>query len=67
MYLRPPIFGGGTSFVDQSSFITALAGELGFDICVLNLGEAGLTDDRLAHVLSNMVRTQEATVATLGG
>jgi len=38
----------------KTSFITALAGELGFDICVLNLGEAGLTDDRLAHVLSNM-------------
>ena len=25
-----------------------------YDICVLNLGEAGLTDDRLAHALSNM-------------
>eukprot|EP00617_Octactis_speculum_P001374 CAMPEP_0185773352 /NCGR_PEP_ID=MMETSP1174-20130828/73115_1 /TAXON_ID=35687 /ORGANISM="Dictyocha speculum, Strain CCMP1381" /LENGTH=320 /DNA_ID=CAMNT_0028460005 /DNA_START=15 /DNA_END=977 /DNA_ORIENTATION=+ len=43
----PP--GGG-----KTSFITALAGELGYDICVLNLGEAGLTDDRLMHVLSNM-------------
>ena len=38
----------------KTSFITALAGELGFDICVLNLGEAGLTDDRLSHALSNM-------------
>ena len=43
----PP--GGG-----KTSFITALAGELGYDICVLNLGEAGLTDDRLAHGLSNL-------------
>lgn len=29
-----------------------LSGELGYDICVLNLSDAGLTDDRLAHALS---------------
>lgn len=38
----------------KTSFITALAGELGYDICVLNLAEAGLTDDRLTHALSNL-------------
>ncbi|XP_014254726.1 mitochondrial chaperone BCS1 isoform X2 [Cimex lectularius] len=36
----------------KSSFITALAGELNFGICVLNLSERGLTDDRLNHLLS---------------
>lgn len=36
----------------KSSFINALAGELGFGICVLNLSERGLSDDRLAHLLS---------------
>ncbi|CAH0547863.1 unnamed protein product [Brassicogethes aeneus] len=36
----------------KSSFITALAGELGFSICVLNLSERGLSDDRLNHLLS---------------
>lgn len=36
----------------KSSFITALAGELHLGICVLNLSERGLTDDRLNHLLS---------------
>ncbi|XP_037076196.1 mitochondrial chaperone BCS1-like [Pollicipes pollicipes] len=36
----------------KSSFITALAGELGFSICVLNLSERGLSDDRLHHLLA---------------
>nr|CAD7411922.1 unnamed protein product [Timema cristinae] len=36
----------------KSSYITALAGELQFGICVLNLSERGLTDDRLNHLLS---------------
>lgn len=36
----------------KSSFITALAGELNFGICVLNLSERGLTDDRLNHLLA---------------
>lgn len=36
----------------KSSFITALAGELEFGICVLNLSERGLSDDRLNHLLS---------------
>lgn len=38
----------------KTSFITALAGELGYDICVLNLSERGLTDDRLNHLLQNV-------------
>lgn len=36
----------------KSSFITALAGELELGICVLNLSERGLTDDRLNHLLA---------------
>ncbi|XP_042886966.1 mitochondrial chaperone BCS1-like isoform X1 [Penaeus japonicus] len=36
----------------KSSFITALAGELQLGICVLNLSERGLTDDRLNHLLA---------------
>ncbi|XP_047108759.1 mitochondrial chaperone BCS1 [Schistocerca piceifrons] len=36
----------------KSSFITALAGELEHSICVLNLSDRGLTDDRLNHLLS---------------
>lgn len=36
----------------KSSFITALAGEIEFSICLLNLSERGLTDDRLNHLLN---------------
>lgn len=36
----------------KSSFITALAGELEYGICLLNLSERGLTDDRLNHLLN---------------
>ncbi|XP_065216691.1 mitochondrial chaperone BCS1 [Planococcus citri] len=35
----------------KSSFIKALAGELSRGICVLNLSERGLSDDRLNHLL----------------
>lgn len=38
----------------KSSFIYALAGELEYNICVLNLSERGLTDDRLNHLLANI-------------
>jgi chaperone BCS1 len=38
----------------KSSFIAALAGAINYDICVLNLSEGGLTDDRLAHALSTI-------------
>ncbi|KAK6337808.1 hypothetical protein TWF696_001288 [Orbilia brochopaga] len=38
----------------KSSFIKALAGELNYDICLVNLSERGLTDDRLNHLLSNL-------------
>ncbi|OSD01560.1 hypothetical protein PYCCODRAFT_485041 [Trametes coccinea BRFM310] len=37
----------------KSSFIQALAGELNYDICVLNLSERGLADDKLIHLLAN--------------
>ncbi|KAF2346151.1 BCS1 N-terminal [Trinorchestia longiramus] len=36
----------------KSSFITALAGHLQLAVCVLNLSERGLTDDRLNHLLA---------------
>ncbi|CAH0383097.1 unnamed protein product [Bemisia tabaci] len=35
----------------KSSFITALAGELEYGICVLNLSDRSLSDDRLGHLL----------------
>ncbi|KAI9199490.1 BCS1 N terminal-domain-containing protein [Polychytrium aggregatum] len=37
----------------KTSYIQALAGELGYNICLMNLSERGMTDDRLAHLLSN--------------
>ncbi|RAL07109.1 bifunctional AAA family ATPase chaperone/translocase BCS1 [Aspergillus homomorphus CBS 101889] len=36
----------------KSSFIQALAGELDYDIAIVNLSERGLTDDRLNHLLT---------------
>lgn len=36
----------------KSSYITALAGDLEYGICLLNLSERGLTDDRLNHLLN---------------
>ncbi|GAB6030596.1 hypothetical protein CHUAL_007457 [Chamberlinius hualienensis] len=36
----------------KSSYITALAGEIEYNICLLNLSERGLTDDRLNHLLN---------------
>ncbi|KAI9791302.1 MAG: hypothetical protein M1816_004083 [Peltula sp. TS41687] len=38
----------------KSSFIQALAGELDYNISILNLSERGLTDDRLNHLLTNI-------------
>ncbi len=38
----------------KSSFIFALAGSLNYNICMLNLSERGMTDDRLALALSNV-------------
>ncbi|KAG5647276.1 hypothetical protein DXG03_000812 [Asterophora parasitica] len=37
----------------KTSFIQALAGQLNYDICLLNLSERGLADDKLNHLLSN--------------
>ena len=36
----------------KSSYITALAGHLDMAICVLNLSDRSLSDDRLSHLLS---------------
>ena len=33
----------------KSSFVSALAGHLDYNICILSLNESGLTDDRLAR------------------
>ena len=38
----------------KSSFIKALAGELDYNIAILNLSERGLTDDRLNHLLQHI-------------
>ena len=37
----------------KSSFIMALAGHLDYNICLLNLSERGMTDDRLTHLMTN--------------
>ncbi|XP_029185420.2 mitochondrial chaperone BCS1-like [Acropora millepora] len=36
----------------KSSFIQALAGELDYSICVMNLSDRNLSDDRLNHLMS---------------
>lgn len=38
----------------KTSFVQALAAELDYAICVVNLSERGLTDDRLNHLLANL-------------
>ncbi|TGZ85012.1 putative mitochondrial chaperone BCS1, partial [Ascodesmis nigricans] len=38
----------------KTSFVKALAGDLDYNICMVNLSERGLTDDRLNHLLSNL-------------
>ena len=43
----PP--GGG-----KSSLVQALAGELGYNICVISLSEGWLTDDRFNHLLNSL-------------
>lgn len=38
----------------KTSFIRALAGELGYDVTVLHLSQRGLMDDKLTHLLANL-------------
>ncbi|KAJ3128461.1 hypothetical protein HK098_004356 [Nowakowskiella sp. JEL0407] len=38
----------------KTSYIQALAGELGYNICTMNLSERGMTDDRLSWLLSHV-------------
>jgi chaperone BCS1 len=38
----------------KTSFIQALAGHLDYNICILNLSEANLTDDRLNHLMNHI-------------
>lgn len=40
----------------KTSYIQALAGELDYDICILNLSENNLTDDRLNHLMNHIPR-----------
>ncbi|CAG5127058.1 unnamed protein product [Candidula unifasciata] len=37
----------------KSSFIMALAGDIDYSICVLNLSDKSMSDDRLSHLLTN--------------
>lgn len=46
----------------KSSFITALAGHLEYSICLLNLSDRNLTDDRLNHLL---ITAPEQTIILL--
>ncbi|KAK9456534.1 BCS1 N terminal-domain-containing protein [Dipodascopsis uninucleata] len=46
----------------KSSFIQALAGELEYNICILNLSEQNLTDDRLNHLMNHV---QERSILLL--
>ncbi|KAG6876596.1 hypothetical protein C0993_001997 [Termitomyces sp. T159_Od127] len=41
----------------KTSFIQALAASLSYDICLLNLSERGLADDKLNYLLSNAPET----------
>jgi chaperone BCS1 len=38
----------------KTSFVKAMAGDLDYNICIVNLSERGLTDDRLNHLLTNL-------------
>lgn len=38
----------------KSSFVQALAGELDFGVAIVNLSERGMTDDKLAHLLTKL-------------
>jgi len=38
----------------KSSFVAALAGHIGYDICVLNMNQSGITDDHIALSLSTI-------------
>ncbi|KAH9496147.1 mitochondrial chaperone [Bulinus truncatus] len=37
----------------KSSYIMALAGAIDYSICVMNLSDKGMSDDRLTHLLTN--------------
>ncbi|KAJ3215139.1 hypothetical protein HDU67_000767 [Dinochytrium kinnereticum] len=51
-YRRGYLFHGppGTG---KTSFIQAIAGHFEYNICVMNMSERGMTDDRLAYLLAN--------------
>ncbi|XP_060861299.1 mitochondrial chaperone BCS1 [Metopolophium dirhodum] len=55
----------------KTSFIKALAGELQYGVCLLNLSERGLTDDRLNYLMSaapqNTIILLEDVDAAFGG
>lgn len=55
----------------KTSFIKALAGELQYGVCLLNLSERGLTDDRLNYLMTaapqNTIILLEDVDAAFGG
>ncbi|CCJ28330.1 unnamed protein product [Pneumocystis jirovecii] len=55
----------------KTSFIQSIAGELEYNICLLNLSEKGLTDDRLLPILNHLslgftVPEYTSTIAGIG-
>jgi len=36
----------------SGAYVYVYTGEMDYNICVLNLGQAGLSDDRLSHLLA---------------
>lgn len=44
----------GPPGLGKTLFIQALAGELDYSICILNLAESNLTDDRLNHLMNHL-------------
>lgn len=42
-----------TTFSNSAPSLSISAGSINYDICLLNLSERGLTDDKLNHLMSN--------------
>ncbi|KAF8201547.1 BCS1 N terminal-domain-containing protein [Pholiota molesta] len=47
------IFATRATWIRENIFYSGVGGSLSYDICVLNLSERGLADDKLFHLLSN--------------
>ncbi|KAA8914077.1 hypothetical protein FN846DRAFT_1013847 [Sphaerosporella brunnea] len=53
----------GLQGTGKTPFVKAIAGYLDYNICLINLSERGLTDDRLNYLLSNL---PERSIALFG-